>query len=285
MIRLCAFSDEAAPDLQGQIDALKRNGIGMTELRSVGGVNVSRLSKEDAENIKKELDGSGIKVWSVGSPYGKVSLSDGFSEDKLFETLHRLCGLANVFGCDKIRVFSFYDAYDKAEQVKELLGRSVMIAASYGVGLYHENEKDIYGDVPDRVLELYNDVPGLRLVYDPANYIQCGQSADKTLPALCGITSYYHIKDVIAETGELVPSGFGDGQIGKITELAGTDTVFTVEPHLAVFAGYSEIDRSQMKNRFNYESNGEAFDAAVNALKTVLAERGFVYENGGYVRK
>ena len=34
MIRLSAFSDEAAKDLDGQIEALKRNGIPYTELRS-----------------------------------------------------------------------------------------------------------------------------------------------------------------------------------------------------------------------------------------------------------
>ena len=39
MIRLCAFSDEADASLSGQIDALHRNAIALTELRSVGGKN------------------------------------------------------------------------------------------------------------------------------------------------------------------------------------------------------------------------------------------------------
>ena len=93
MIKLCAFSDEASASLDGQIKALKRNGINYTELRSVDGVNVAAITEENAEKIKKELDKNGIKVWSVGSPYGKVSLADGFSEEKLFSQLKHLCTL------------------------------------------------------------------------------------------------------------------------------------------------------------------------------------------------
>ena len=63
MIKLCAFSDEASPTLQGQIKALTRNGIYYTELRGVDGTGVANITLEDAERIKKELDKSGIKVW------------------------------------------------------------------------------------------------------------------------------------------------------------------------------------------------------------------------------
>ena len=55
MIRLSAFSDEAAKDLDGQIEALKRNGIPYTELRSVGGKNVRDLSVREACECEKRL--------------------------------------------------------------------------------------------------------------------------------------------------------------------------------------------------------------------------------------
>ena len=56
MIKLCAFSDEASASLDGQIKALKRNGINYTELRSVDGVNVASITEESAKKIKKELE-------------------------------------------------------------------------------------------------------------------------------------------------------------------------------------------------------------------------------------
>ncbi len=275
MIKLCAFADEASPSLSGQIAALKRNGIDLIELRGVDGKNVSALDDKEAVRIKNELDAAGIKVWSLGSPYGKVSLGEGFDEKALFAQLHRLCRTANIFGCDKIRVFSFYDAYGKADEVERLLTKSVAAASEYGVRLYHENEKDIYGDVPERVLELRRRVAGLCFVYDPANYIQCGVSPDESIPALLSSSGYLHIKDVIAETGELVPAGDGDADISRILDEIDGDVTLTVEPHLSVFAGYSDIDRHEMKNKYTYKSQCEAFDTAVGALKRLLYKCGY----------
>ena len=281
MIRLCAFSDEAASSLEGQINALKRNGIFLIELRGIDGVSVANFTDENAKRIKKELDDNGIKVWSLGSPYGKVPLSDGFSEDALFSQLRHLCVLCGIFECDKIRVFSFYNAADKKEKVFELLKKSVDIASGYGVKLYHENEKDIYGEKSEQVLEIYGNVPGIKLVYDPANF----QSAGVTLDKLFGITSYFHIKDVISETQQLVPAGHGDGHISDIIKMIDFDTTITVEPHLAVFEGYDQIDGREMKNKYTYNKNDEAFDAAVAAVKLLLVQNGYIYKNGGYVKK
>ena len=285
MIRLCAFSDEAASSLEGQINALKRNGIFLIELRGIDGVSVANFTDENAKRIKKELDDNGIKVWSLGSPYGKVPLSDGFSEDALFSQLRHLCVLCGIFECDKIRVFSFYNAADKKEKVFELLKKSVDIASGYGVKLYHENEKDIYGEKFEQVLEIYGNVPGIKLVYDPANFLQAGQSAGVTLDKLFGITSYFHIKDVISETQQLVPAGHGDGHISDIIKMIDFDTTITVEPHLAVFEGYDQIDGREMKNKYTYNKNDEAFDAAVAAVKLLLVQNGYIYKNGGYVKK
>lgn len=285
MIKLCAFSDEASPSLDGQIKALKKNKIYYTELRGVDGVNVSSLTNEKAQEINAILKANGIKVWSLGSPYGKVSLSDGFDENALFSQLRHLCELCGVFDCDKIRVFSFYNAQDKKEKVFGLLNRSVRIAREYKVKLYHENEKDIYGEKCEQVLELKENVKGLKFVYDPANFLQAGQSADETINALFGITSYFHIKDVIADTQQLVPAGHGDGHISDLINKIDFDTTLTIEPHLAVFDGYAAIDGREMKNKYSYKSNTEAFDAAVSALKELLSVNGYEYKNGGYVKK
>ena len=55
MIRLCAFSDEAAKDLAGQADALQRHAISLTELRSVDGKNVREVELDLEANIPEEL--------------------------------------------------------------------------------------------------------------------------------------------------------------------------------------------------------------------------------------
>ena len=284
LIRLCAFSDEASPSLQGQIAAMQRNGIALTELRSVAGKNVKDLTLDEAKEIKAELDAAGIAVWSIGSPLGKVDISVDI--DEYLQTVAHVCALANVFDCKRIRMFSFFGAYEQPERVYGYLRSMVTVADSYGVALCHENEKDIFGDTLERVQLIKQNVQGLVHVYDPANYLQCGQDSAQTLAALHADTNYFHIKDVIAETGEIVPAGHGDGRIGQLIAMIdpNADVVLTLEPHLRVFAGYAQIDASEMKNKFTYETNDQAFDAAVSALKELLEQNGYRQQNGGFVK-
>ena len=215
MIRLSAFSDEAGNSLKEQIEALKRNGISYMEIRNVDGVNVQKMTLEQAEEIQRELEANGISVWSVGSPVGKVKLKEDFCFEDYLEDVRHICKLANIFKTDKIRMFSFFLAYDKAEEVYGYLRRMVEVAKEYGVQLYHENEKKIYGDTSERVLDIMAHVDGLKYIYDPANYLQVDETADTTLDLLHGKTDYFHIKDVILETGELVPAGYGDGKCAE----------------------------------------------------------------------
>ena len=123
----------------------------------------------------------------------------------------------------------------------------------------------------------------MKSVYDPANFLQVGENADDTLNALHARTEYFHIKDVIAKTGELVPAGYGDGKIEElIGGLDARSVVLSIEPHLAVFKGYADIDGTEMKNKFRFDSNEEAFDAAVSALKKLLFNAGYREADGGY---
>ena len=282
MIKLCAFSDEAGSSLDEQIAALKRNIISLMELRSIDKKNVSDFTIEEARNYQNILENNGIFVWSIGSPLGKVSIDVDFEEYS--KKITHVCELANIFKTDKIRMFSFFNAYENPQKVFEYLRKMVEIARKYGVSLYHENEKDIYGDTAERVEEIYQNVNGLKYIYDPANYIQCDQKAEITLPKFHKKTDYFHIKDVIYETGELVPAGYGDGDILKLIELIDEDKTLTLEPHLAVFDSFKSIDNTEMKHKFVYKNSNEAFDAAVIALKNLLKKAGYKEENGGFVK-
>ena len=76
MYRLAAFADEADRTLRGQISAMKDNGIELLEIRTVDGKNIAELTAAEAKTIRKELDGAGIAVWSVGSPMGKIGMTE-----------------------------------------------------------------------------------------------------------------------------------------------------------------------------------------------------------------
>ena len=167
MIILSAFADEASPSFEKQIEALKRNHIRYLEIRSVDGTNVADLTIEEAKAYQAILEQNGIFVWSIGSPLGKVEIDCDF--DAYCEKVAHVCQLANIFKTDKIRMFSFFHAYERLDMVIKKLQRMVEIAKEYGVTLCHENEKDVYGDILERVEEISSAVPELALVFDPAN--------------------------------------------------------------------------------------------------------------------
>ncbi len=282
MISLCAFADEAGSLLAEQIEALHRNTIGMTELRSIDGVNVSDFTPAYARRVSQTLRDEDIRVWSIGSPIGKINVHTDFP--KYLEKVKNVCELANIFDCDRIRMFSFFDAYEEEERVISYLREMVDVARSFRVHLCHENEKGVFGDTVERVKRLMEQVPGMRFVYDPANFRQAGEDPQVSLDQILPHCDYYHIKDYIAETEELVPAGMGDCDIPGLIRRISSPKVLTLEPHLAIFQGYSDIDHTEMKNKLHFDTNAQAFDYAVTSLRGLLMEAGYTEANGGFIK-
>lgn len=284
MIKLSAFIDEYGDSIEEQIEGLKLNNIHLVELRSIDKKNVSTFSLEEAEGYYKKFLENDIKVWSIGSPIAKVDATSDF--DAELNKLRHTCEIAKVFHTDKIRMFSFYNAYEYRDVVMSQLQKMVDVAKEYNVTLYHENEKAIYGDSLERVEDIMNTVNGLKYIYDPANFIQCEQEADKTLEALVSKTDYFHIKDVDASTMQLVPAGEGSAKISKlISMLDHKDYVFTIEPHLALFFAYKLVDNEKLNTKYLYKDNHESFNAAVKGIKDELAKAGYVECNDGYIKE
>lgn len=280
MIRLCAFADEADSSLDGQIKALTKNNIHLIELRGVDGKNVLDLTNDEAKSAYEKLNQNGINVWSIGSPIGKVDIDTDFNEYE--KKVIRVCELANIFHCENVRMFSFFKAYDSKDKVINYLKRMVEIGKKYNVKMCHENEKEIYGDVEPRCTDILNEVPGLYYVYDPANFIQCHQDPVKSLKMLYDRAHYFHIKDALTETGEVVPAGKGDGHLQEIVNRLSGDKVLTIEPHLKVFAGYANVDKTELRNKYEYKTNEEAFDAAVFHTKALLKNAGYQESEKGF---
>lgn len=284
MIKLCAFADEAGKSLQEQIEALKRNNINLIELRGIDGENIADISEEKAVNYARVLDENGIKVWAIGSPLGKIDINDDFN--KHLELAKHIIKLAGIFGTDKVRVFSFYihDHEKDRERVIKRLNEMTALAALSDIKLYHENEKDIYGDTLKYVTDILSNVKGLKCVFDPANFIQCRQDINEAIDALAEKADYFHIKDATYENGEVVPAGLGDGEIPRLIDTIKGEKVLTLEPHLKVFDSFANIDRHELKNKYTFKDNNAAFDAAADALKKILKDKGYQENNGVWIK-
>ena len=159
-------------------------------------------------------------------------------------------------------------------EVIDRVGQFLAIAEGSGVDLCHENEKGIYGDIAPRCLELHQAFPNLKGVFDPANYVQCGQDTWEGWLMLAPYIKYLHIKDALAD-GSIVPSGHGIGNVAKIVAAfaAQGGQALSVEPHLTVFDGLAKLEENgdvSKIGKFVFPSADDAFDAACNALKNLL---------------
>ena len=278
-IKIYAFADEASPNIDEQIIALKRNGLNGLEIRNVDGVNVSDITVEKAKEVKHKLQENGLITWSIGSPIGKIDIEkDDFSAhtEKLKHTLE----IAEILGAENIRLFSFFipkdeNPADYKEEVINRLGTFLDLAKGTGITLCHENEKGIYGDIPERCLELHKALPEMPSIFDPANYIQCGADTLTAWETLSGYVKYLHIKDALKD-GNVVPAGKGIGNLPFILDdfRKNGGKCVTIEPHLTVFAGLSALekegDKSVVGEVYRYPSNTAAFKAAADALKELI---------------
>ncbi|MCP3803097.1 sugar phosphate isomerase/epimerase [Allokutzneria sp. A3M-2-11 16] len=241
MWTLSGFADEISPELDVQCRVLRELGVGHVEFRSAWDTNVLDLDDVELELVRETLSRNELAVSSIGSPIGKIGVRDDFEEHLL--RLDRALHVAKVLAAPYIRIFSFFlpAADDPAAHRDEVLRRMTRIAeraTGHGVILLHENEKSIYGDTPERCLDVVESVgsPSLRLAWDAANFVQCGvRPYTDGYRLLRPHVEYVQIKDAIMKTGEVVPAGHGDGEVAETVRALredGFDGFFSLEPHL-----------------------------------------------------
>ena len=273
-----AFADEADSSIRGQIDAMLRNGLKGLEIRTVDGTSIINISLEKARQVRKQLDDQGLITWSVGSPIGKQKITDAFAPE--LERFKHTLDLAHELGAGNIRLFSFFmpNGEDPAiyrNEVIDRMGQFIEVARGSNILLCHENEKGIYGDTAERCLDLHQQLPELKGIFDPANFIQCGEDTLRGWQLLKDHIYYMHIKDALSN-GDVVPAGRGAGNVAYIVRefLAQGGKAMTIEPHLRVFDGLKELEENgnidAIGKQFTYPTADDAFDAACNALKDIL---------------
>ena len=275
--KISGFSDEISSDVTVQFETLNRLGIKYFEPRGIDGKNISELNDEEVEKLKRKMNDFGISASSIGSPVGKIKLTDDF--EKHFELFKRIVKTAKMLDTKYIRIFSFYHDGDEwtekeKEQVFAQLRQMIAYAKENDIILLHENEKDIYGDTKERCLEIMQELycDNFKAVFDPANFVQCGQDTKKCYAVLRDYIEYMHIKDAKLSDGSVVPAGSGDGNIGYILDnlfACGYDGFLSLEPHLGSFEGLASLEIDDKMEKLPKGGEG-TFTLAYNELKAIL---------------
>lgn len=275
MFTYSAFADEISPELKIQISELKKYGINHIEARGIDGKNISEYTPAQAREVKKVLDDNGFKLSALGSPIGKIQITDDFTPD--LDSFKNLLELADIFETKYIRMFSFYMDLSKAEEYRDdVLARwtkYIDAAKGSGIILLHENEKGIYGDKAARCRDLLETLncPYVRATFDPANFVQCRQDTLEAYDLLSDYIEYVHIKDAIWETGDVVPFGLGDGHAAELIKrlrAKNKDMFLSFEPHLGDFQGFADLEEKTVVKK---EASGpEKFKIAYDAAEKIV---------------
>lgn len=275
---ITGFADEISPDFQVQLEEVTRLGIAYIEIRGVNGKNISDHTIEEVKAIKEQMDTKQIGVSAIGSPIGKINIKDDFPEH--FGKFKHTIEIAKLLNTKYIRMFSFFmDEGTWEENRLEVMSRMkamINYAEEEGVILLHENEKDIYGDTPERCLDLFESMnsPSFQLIFDPANFVQCHVNTyPEAFDLLKDYVTYYHIKDAIMETGKVVPSGLGDGHLKEIISSIkerGYEGFLSLEPHLGDFVGFSDLEGDDDSHKFKEASDASKFELSYTSLMTII---------------
>lgn len=279
---LSGFADEAADLAEDQIKVLKEEGLSHIDVRMVDGCNVADLPIDRAKSLRRQLDAAGVKVCMLGTPIGKIDITDDFQID--IGKLEHCTAVGRILDCNRLRVFSYFNKQSAPpdqwqsksfSRLRQLKAR----AADLGVVLYLENEHDLFGDVGKRfkliVDELYD--PTFKTIFDFDNYNFCKDDVWENWLQLRDVTDAFHLKDSDKD-GQHVPAGQGTGRVRDILADALSrrwEGPLSLEPHLAHSPAVMATGPSGRSNQKLAEmSPAECFGVATTAVRQLLGQIG-----------
>jgi sugar phosphate isomerase/epimerase len=274
MWTLSGFIDEISDDFSLQCKVAAGLGLRYVEVRSAWGTNILDLDSGELDTVRETLAANDLKVSSIGSPIGKIKIDDEFAPH--LERMQHAVEVAKTLEAPYIRLFSFFipegtDPDSRRDKVLTRMSALADTAVDSDVILVHENEKDIYGDIPRRCLDIVTSVSSskLQLAWDPANFVQVGvRPYTEGYAMLRPHLAYVQIKDALLADASVVVAGAGDGEVRETVRALradGFDGFFSLEPHLGEYTAFGAL------------SGPELFTKACEAFTDILTSEGIAY--------
>ncbi len=289
------FADEAATDLDGQIRATKELGWNAIESRAIDGVNIHDLPDDRFEAVVEKLAAADVHINCFGSAIANWGKKITDPIDSSLEETRRAIPRMQRLGTRLVRIMSFAVLPDREadDQMKEERFRRVRqlteLFLDAGLIPVHENCMNYGGMGWTYTLELLENVPGLKLVFDTGNPVFTDdRTKPKPYPKQSAWEFYEHVRDHIAyihikdgiwkpdtQTTLFTYAGEGDGDVRRImTDLLGRgyNGGISIEPHIgAVFHDPSVQTEDEKKYRM-YVEYGRRMMRMVEEIKKELKQ-------------
>ena len=215
--RLSVILDEIDSDFRKATIIAKAAGLTAVELRMGFGRSIVELSNFQLREIKDYLESQNMRVCALASPLlkcflpgeegkGKVGDQFGFQAtdyETHRELVPRLIEIADFFGVDAIRCFSFWDTgsldVPTFHRIAEFLAPVAEDIGSVGKFLILENEPSCFvktAQEAGRLLSFLN-TPWMGLLWDPGNGKLKGEKEEDALPQVGHWVKHVHLKDFV----------------------------------------------------------------------------------------
>ncbi len=151
MMNVCLsiINDEISSDLEECISFCRKHNVVWIELRSFNNTSVFNLSDQTLEHVASRFRESGLQVSCIASPLYKWDLEEkvishqfGFNKVKTEEYyIDRSLYIAQLFKCERVRVFSFLDSETfRFQTLVQRLAPLLEKANKAGISILMENE-------------------------------------------------------------------------------------------------------------------------------------------------
>ena len=252
-MKLTGFTDEASSDFDIQIKATKELGWSFLSARTIGSHNIHDISDSDFDYVVQKLKDAEIQVAEFGTLIGNWSKSIHSDWNLTFGEVESSIERMKVLDVKYARIMSYaQEPWGEDQLVNKRIKRLRRITdmfRSEGLEAVHENCMNYGGFSPEHTLQLLNEVPDLKLVFDTGNPVfQRDRSKDEPYPWQNALEFYKQVKDTIVhvhvkdakypengEEPEYTFPGEGDGFVTEIlSDLKSNnyDGFIAIEPHM-----------------------------------------------------
>lgn len=289
---LTGFADEAAKDIDGQIRAIKELGWSNIESRNIDGVNIHDIDDKAFDAVCGKLADAGISINCFGSAIANWAKSIEKPFDADLAEARRAIPRMKRLGTKMIRIMSYPPLPNRpmddqmAEERFARLRTIVKMFADEGLQVLHENCMNYGGQGWKYTLQLLEQVPGLKLVFDTGNPVNT-QDRDNPGHRQSAWDFYTHVREHIVyvhiKDGKPLPDGKtewcwcgeGDGDVVRIVRdliANGYDGGISMEPHMAFVAHEAGAVGEDAYRFNNFVEYGRRFEKILADARKAVAK-------------
>lgn len=295
MIYFSGIGDEAANLIDDQIRAIKTLGWESLEARNVEVPgfpkgNIHDIPDAAFDKLVEKVEGSGVKITCFGSAIGNWGKKIDEPFDSSLAEARRAVPRMKRLGSKFIRIMSFAVRQEEDQMAPERFRRLREITKMFldeGIQPVHENCMNYGGMGWPFTLELLDNVPGLKLVFDTANPVfNEDRSKAKPWPKQDPWEFYTHVKSQVVHVhvkdarwniakndADYTMPGEGDAKVRRILAdllASGYNGGLSIEPHVAVVFHDSTV-KASAEDMFNsFVEYGRRLMALVDGINVEL---------------